>query len=152
MSRRHPLSWAHLMKCLRRRLRVWAAASLVMQSAWLFALMPADCCAAHQPAKADTECHESPASPTGHHIEAAEGAVCPMHHGAGQANTSAPACSMRANCAGPMSALISMLAVHGILAEASSLAPPVAALTPPRLPLKHLTNLDPTPDSPPPRA
>jgi len=84
-------------------------------------------------------------------MEASDGAVCPLHRGANQAGSAEPACSMRASCAGPMSALMSMLAAHGILPDCSSLPVPTQTHVRTPLPAEQLASLVPPPDSPPPR-
>ena len=137
---------------LRRRLRLWAAASLVMQSAWLFALMPLDCCAAHQPASAKPECHDEAPKPPDCHMEAAGAAACPMHQNAGHAGQSNPRCTMRASCNGPMTGLLSLLSAQGILPAAPALSAPVEARAATATLHEQLTRRFIPPDSPPPRA
>ena len=102
---------------LRRHLRVWAAVSLIAQSAWLFALVPRDCCAAHMSATA--ACHDE-VTPVPHcPMEDSTGAACPMHR-AGETHPVADDCRMRADCNGPMSALLTLLSVQAVLPDAAA--------------------------------
>ena len=66
------------MNILRRHVRLWATAWLVLQAASLSAFVPRDCCAAHRPAVAKQTCHE--VAPKAHcPMRAADGKPCPMH-------------------------------------------------------------------------
>lgn len=134
---------------VRRRLRSWTALTLVVQCAWLFAIVPSDCCAAHEAQPQDAPCHEE-APPPHCAMEAANGAACPMHRGdavPGRSN-----CRMRTECGGPMSALLSLLAGRAILPAFA-----IATLDPPSTTLQTavgaaLPSRFVPPDAPPPRA
>jgi hypothetical protein len=106
------------MTSLRRRLRFWAVAWLILQAAPLMALVPRDCCAAHRPAanvKAPS-CHEKIAAVMCP-MRAADGTPCPMHRGSQNdaEQGSRKKCSVRGTCAGPMAALFRLMSVPGIL-------------------------------------
>jgi hypothetical protein len=98
---------------VRQHLRAWAIVSLLVQSAWLFAIVPADCCAAHTTATPERACHEEVQAS---HCTMAHGggAACPMHQ-AGTSPSSSDDCRLRGTCAGPMSAFLTLLAAHGVL-------------------------------------
>jgi hypothetical protein len=147
---------------LRQHLRGWAWLALVLQSTWLLAIVPLDCCAAHGAHKASAKtaqpCHEEVnATPhhgmthgTDHGMTHETGAACPMHPGGH--NQSKSSCKMAAACAGPMSALISLLALRGLVQDAPSVLLPIDS---PRL-VAHvsdpLTSRYIPPEAPPPRA
>ena len=161
------------MACLRRNLRVFVTTWLMFQVAWLTALVPRNCCAAHRPA--EKSCHESAAA-THCPMRDATGRPCPMHRGhaghdspepdpaehhhqtLGSAHhtqtPSAPSsdCRLSGVCDGPMAALFALLSNHGILPEATEALPSVAArqVAPPVH--ESLTGRFEQPDSPPPRA
>jgi hypothetical protein len=99
---------------LRRRLRLWAAAALVMQSVWVFVLLPGSCCAAHDKATPAPACHEE--TPVAHcPLKATDGAACPMH---GDHQTEGrPRCTMTNGCDGPMAALLSLLSATGVVPD-----------------------------------
>ena len=141
------------MAALRGRLRVFATTWLMFQVAWLAALVPRDCCAAHRPVQlAETRCHETPPPPADHSGHgAAQPAVAASVHQA-----PAPAlpveCRMSGLCDGPMAALATLLSSHGIM--------PASATSLPRLhanpawvafPQGVIGRFEP-PDLPPPRA
>ena len=131
----------------RRHLRAWAALSLVLQSAWLFALVPRDCCSAHTPA--EQACHEEVEKP---HcpMQSAAGEACPMHRTAAP-HSPQDDCSMRGSCSGPMAALLSMLSAQAILSDAPrALATPRATVHVDSVVEQLITRFVP-PDSPPPR-
>ena len=105
------------MTLLRRHVRLWATAWLVLQAASLAAFVPRDCCAAHRPAVMPQSCHD--AAPQAHcPMRSASGTPCPMHrapaemahdgHGS-HAGHDAPAptrrstgnCAIRGTCEGP---------------------------------------------------
>jgi hypothetical protein len=112
---------------LRQQLRAWALLPLLVQSAWLFALVPADCCAEHRPA-AMPSCHEE------------------------QTHSSDGECVMRGQCDGPMTALLSLLSAQAVLTPPpqtwSNASASLSFLAPPEQLLKRFI----PPDSPPPRA
>lgn len=128
------------MKFRRGTIRRVAAIWLMLQMAWLTALIPRDCCGAHRPgASQEAGCH-SPGSAAQCPMRAADGTPCPMHSASVSHAThghDAPAesrlpddpparCSLRGACAGPMAALLVLLANHGVLPESTSAMPDVA--------------------------
>ena len=134
---------------LRRHLRAWAALSLLLQSAWLFALVPRDCCAAHT-APAAQSCHEEVAPPPHCPMMSGDGAACPMH----QTAATHPAqddCSMRGTCSGPMGALLSLLSAQAILADGPRSVSQPAETVRLSSSRERLVTLFVPPDSPPPR-
>lgn len=163
------------MTVLRRRLRVAVAAWLLFQVASLSALVPRNCCSAHQTAAARTaRCHET-AESSYCPLRASKGASCPMHQKAqghheqaqvsghdGHAQTQPEAvsaessrndgCALRATCSAPMTALAVLLSNHGVMPVAIGFLPDRsdAAALPPRQ--KDLVNHVAVPDGPPPRA
>jgi len=143
-----------IMVALRQTLRAVAATWLAIQVAWLAALVPRDCCAAHPPA--EKSCHESPAA-THCPMPAADGTPCPMHRSNAaehEEHTPPPPadCRLRGVCDGPMSALLTLLSNHGTLPEAAPPVPrPDARLVETVVDVSPLARFE-TPDSPPPRA
>ncbi len=95
------------MTMLRRHVRLWAMAWMLVQVASLSAFVPRDCCASHRPVEADADCHQ--AAPKAAHcpMRGADGAACPMHRDAeAKANRRETApetaeCTMGAACEGP---------------------------------------------------
>jgi hypothetical protein len=166
------------MAMLRRKLRVVALTWLVFQVAWLTALVPRDCCAAHRPAE---NCHES-ASATHCPMRSADGTPCPMHRGhsgdnshptvsvehhheaaptahqhrapgSGHDRQSAPIdCRVTGACDGPMSALFALLSNHGILPESAATVPHVKIRHVDAVVHDHLGGQFQPPEPPPPRA
>jgi hypothetical protein len=162
------------MTVLRRRLRVAVAAWLLFQVASLSALVPRNCCAAHQTAARTARCHE-PAESSYCPLRASTGAACPMHRKAqghheqaqvsehaGHAQTHPePAtaessqndrCALQATCTAPMTALAVLLSTHGVMPAATGILPDrrdTPALQPRQ---KDLVNHLAVPDGPPPRA
>ena len=163
------------MTVLRRRLRVAVAAWLLFQVASLSALVPRNCCSAHQtPAARSARCHETAESsycPT----RASTGVSCPMHQKAQGHHEQAPVsehaghaqaqpqpagaessqndrCALRATCTAPMTALAVLLSNHGVMPAAIGVLPNhrgAPALQPRE---KDLVNHLAVPDGPPPRA
>lgn len=144
------------MTALRRRLRLWVGAWLVVQAASLSVFVPRDCCAAH---RADAA-HPAP----GHHDAAAgahcpmpdaDGTPCPMHRGSaghdGHEAPPAPQCSMHGACDGPMSGLAVLLSPHAILPDVVAAFPPAAAAAFAPIGREHLVGRLTPPDPPPPR-
>ena len=123
------------MAFIRRRLRLAVTAWLVVQVALLSALVPRDCCAAHQAASQnERSCHEEkPAEYCP--MRGADGTPCPMHRGgragpdehAADHNPSdrepASQCSIRGTCSGPGAALFALLSNHGVLPDAFEVFP-----------------------------
>jgi hypothetical protein len=134
---------------VRRQLRAWATITLVLQTAWVFALVPRDCCAAHTPKTSTSDCHEEV---TATHCPMADstGAACPMHsdHGSRPGED----CGMRGNCSGPMAALLSLLSAQGILPTTRHVTPSVTVSDYRPDGREHLIRRVTPPDSPPPRA
>lgn len=158
------------MAFLRGRLRVFATSWLLFQIAWLTALVPRDCCAAHRPA----ECQESPSA---HHATPPEScaahddhagahgshvaAAAEHHHEHGPAPSDAPPatpaapptdCLMGRACDGPMAALLALLSNHGIVPDAVSMLPPLEARRVGAVADENVRGHFPSPESPPPRS
>ena len=161
------------MTVLRRRLRVAVAAWLLFQVASLSALVPRNCCSAHQTAARTARCHETAESsycPT----RASTGVPCPMHqkaqghheqaqvseHGHAQAppdHASAKSsqddrCALRATCTAPMTALAVLLSNHGVMPAAIGVLPDHRDAPALQQCQKDLVNHLAVPDGPPPRA
>ena len=121
-----------IMTALRRHVRLWAVAWLVLQVAMLLAFVPQDCCAAHKAAALSAPpCHENtPAARCP--MRGANGAACPMHSRS-QSNDhadhshhkqpSSSDCSIRGTCNGPMAAMLALLSNYGILPDGFLVAP-----------------------------
>jgi hypothetical protein len=99
---------------------------LLVQAAQMAALVPVDCCAAHQtsPISPGATCHQ--AAPP--HCPMADGrAQCPMHANHVQADAStrvpAPECAMRGTCGGPFAALLVLLSNQTILTRTTATTP-----------------------------
>ena len=135
---------------LRQHLRTWTTIALVLQSVWLLAIVPGVCCAAHEPAATEAPCHEEVKVEPPCSMHADTGAACPMHHQGEQAP--AEGCTMRTACGGPMSALISMLALQGVLPVPQPSIATVASAASASPPGEQLLSRFIPPDSPPPRA
>ena len=135
------------MAVFRQRLRVFALAWLVFQAASFSAVVPRDCCAAHRPAA--KSCHE-PQPATHCPMQASNGARCPMHRG--HDGGESPACQLRGSCGGPMSALVTLLATHGILSDPPSISPAIDAQIVSAIDAERLVAKRTPPDPPPPRA
>jgi hypothetical protein len=164
----------------RRHLRAFAATWLVFQAAWLIALVPRDCCAAHR--LAETSCHES-TSTTHCPMRAADGTPCPMHRGHSSPNSDQIAsvehhheaarverhhhagaperkdqaplptdCRLTGACDGPMAVLFGLLSNHGILPEAGAFIPNVEVRRVSTAVHDDLGGRFQPPDPPPPRA
>src|SRR5919112_4517457 len=153
---------------VRRRLRFWAAAWLVFQAASLSALVPRECCLAHQhtgiqeAADDAPACHDAAQSqrevqPMAMHHAAnhsVEGPQCPMHHGADSRSGTQEAgpCSMRGMCNGPAATFLALLTNHGLLTDKFALSPVVHGHAPAFHTRENLIVRRTSPDSPPPRA
>jgi hypothetical protein len=134
-----------IMAFLRRNLRVFVAAWLMVQAASLNALVPRDCCLAHRPAA--TSCHEPAVSATHCPMRATGAAPCAMHRGPVRA-----ACALSSACDGPMAALFTLLSNHGTLPAATATLPDAAVTSPVIAVRENVTGRFEPPDSPPPRA
>jgi hypothetical protein len=138
------------MGLMRRRLRRWATAALVMQTVWVFVLIPGSCCAAHDKEASPPPCHEE--TPATHcPLKATTGAACPMHGG----DASVPArdrCTMRSGCDGPMAALLSLLSASGVTPDMFELIAELRDSAGPPPYREQSFGLAIPPDSPPPRA
>jgi hypothetical protein len=135
---------------VRQHLRLWTAVSLVVQSAWLFAIVPADCCAAHTPHETERSCHEE-VQAMHCPMKDSTGAACPMHQ-ADKPHPSSDDCRMSGGCAGPMSALLSLLAAHAVLPETPVAVISAPAVAHPSSWAEQLASRFVPPDAPPPRA
>jgi hypothetical protein len=120
------------MTSIRRRLRLWVTAWLVVQAASLSALVPHDCCLAHRPA-------ETVKPPTCHEKAAAE-------------QVPVPKCSMRENCAGPLAVLLQLLSNHGVLTASLEASPDLTIATLPLAARENVITQLSSPDPPPPKA
>ena len=143
------------MMVLRRRLRLWVGAWLVVQAASLSAFVPRDCCAAH---RTDAAPPASDHHATGAHcpMPAADGTPCPMHSGspghAGHEQRPTPECSMRGACDGPMSGLAVLLSPHAILPDFVAALPPDAGASVAPVGFERLLGCLASLDPPPPRS
>jgi hypothetical protein len=135
------------MMSFRRRLRPLAAAWLLFQAATLSALIPRDCCAAHE-SHAPQPCHK-PAAATYCPMPAADGTPCPMH---AEPEREPARCTMRGTCAGPMAQLFTLLAHQGTLPNPLTVSPDDALAATTSGTIEHLVRLFSPPDPPPPRA
>jgi hypothetical protein len=129
-----------MMASARRRLRLYAAAWLLLQAASLSALVPRDCCAAHAHQRAATV--EKP------------GSVCPLHRGESSEAGTEPAdrCTMRDSCAGPASTLFTLFSNQGVLPDPLVIQPDDGASLVTATPREQLICRLSSPDPPPPRA
>jgi hypothetical protein len=135
---------------VRRRLRRWAAAALVVQTVWVFVLIPGSCCASHEKVAATPACHEE--TPVDHcPLKATTGAACPMH-GADHSSPARERCTMRGGCDGPMAALLSLLSATGVMPDAFELIAEHRDSAGPPTYREQPFGLASPPDSPPPRA
>src|SRR5919198_440013 len=109
------------MATLRRRLRRWAAAWIVLQAASLCASVPLGACAARPATDRQVSCHTSVA-PAPCPMRAADGLPCPMHRGTvhDKDQRSRDICSMRGTCDAPVAALFALLWNQGIVTPASA--------------------------------
>lgn len=153
------------MASLREKLRVFATTWLVFQVAWISALVPRDCCAAHRPP--EKTCHKS-APAVQCPMRGADGTPCPMHRQDAQPTRHHAAvteyqhhqnpppppndCRLSGSCDGPMAALFALLSNHGILPEPSSVLPLVNVHTAVIAVDENLVGHFESPDPPPPRA
>jgi hypothetical protein len=128
------------MASVRRRLRLYVAAWLLLQAASLSALVPRDCCAAHAHQRVATV--EEP------------GSLCPLHRAeSGEAGTEpANRCSMRESCAGPASTLFTLFSSQGVLPDPLVIQPADGASLVTATPREQLVCRLSSPDPPPPRA
>jgi hypothetical protein len=117
------------MAVLRRKLRTVTITWLVFQAAWLIALVPRDCCAAHRPPAATT-CHESMPA----------------------AQSSPVDCRLTGGCDGPMAALFALLSNHGIMPEFTAVIPDVEVSRITVIARENVGGQFHPPDPPPPRA
>ena len=137
---------------VRAHLRSWIISTLLLQAAALGALVPRDCCTAHEhDTGRASSCHDARTAAQCP-MRGPDGAACPMHRAA--AATEQPGtsdCVLRGSCGGPMSGMVALLSQIGVMP--SSTAAPVdtgdaalvlALVIEPERP-------DTPPDSPPPR-
>jgi hypothetical protein len=139
------------MRAIRRRLALWTMAWLVCQVASLSAFIPRPCCPAHDGHRRHVAVDgaETPGTPEELcTMRAADGAACPMH----RKTQSEPNCSMGPACKGPGPALATLFSTLGIPSQAADLTP-----DDPRQPAVIAVavrplDIQPLPDTPPPRA
>jgi len=154
------------MSLVRRHLRRGVVVWLACHALTFSALVPRDCCAAHEhaamsspdgtAAAADAPCHEMatgrsmPQAVTVDHCDmpASDGAGCPMH----RAGASPVSCAMTGACHAPDAALASVLWQAAVAPSAPRLVTPVAALAPRAAFAALSLALALPPDSPPPRS
>ena len=144
------------MGSMRRRLRFCSAAWLLFQTVSLTALVPRECCRAHQPAAIEpANCHRQSSAPhdcamhdhgmhdhgTMHHTPAADAANQPAD---GE-------CSMRGTCQGPAATFLALLANNGVLTEPLAISPAMATRTLATIVRENAAGNPAEPDSPPPR-
>jgi hypothetical protein len=143
------------MAALRRRLRLFAAAWIVLQATSLSAFVLLDACPTHLQATTAQEpsCHTK-AAPAPCPMRAADGLPCPMHRGTvhDSDQTSRDVCSMRGTCDPPVAALVALLANHGVLTESSATLPDLPQSSASSDADEHLIGRLAPPESPPPRA
>jgi hypothetical protein len=145
---------------LRRHIRFLASAWIVFQAASLSALVPRACCLAHQTSLAtpSTDCHDK--APAPHCSTPADDMTCAMHHrhtvppDGTEQNDRKPAheCAIRGTCDGPIAALLTIFATHGVLTNSFEALPDLRSTTTARSATDQLIGLFVPPDAPPPRA
>lgn len=141
------------MTTIRRGLRLWVSAWLVVQAASMAALVPRECCAAHRAAAIEKprSCH-LPVAATQCPMRAADGTPCPMHREGHSDEHSTVRCTMRSTCSGPMAALLASLSHQGVLTARFLLLPDLQVTAAAPSPRESLISPLLPPDSPPPRA
>jgi hypothetical protein len=152
------------MASVRRNLRLIATTWLVLQVAWLTALVPRDCCPVHRPgARPDHGSHHSN-SASQCPMRSPDGRRCSMHAGAAghghrasgaehhhQAPAGPDGCSVRGVCDGPMAALFAFQSTHGILPASNATLPDLEFRSVDIVRERLIARFRP-PDPPPPRA
>src|SRR6185503_2296011 len=102
---------------------------LVFQATSLSALVPRECCLAHQghPAVATTMADNEEQAPASHCAEPAEkAAAASTHAGHGSTHSARPTesrrpeCAIRGTCGGPAAALFSVISTEGVLTRSVS--------------------------------
>ena len=139
------------MTSLRHQLRLWVAAWLIAQVATLSAVVPRDCCAAHNGQHTKSQQASAKADHSGHH-EMNHGTV---HESADEATRKVPIanCVMRGTCKGPMSALVALLSNQGVPPiDAFTISPDFRATVIAGPTREQATSRLASPDPPPPRA
>lgn len=145
------------MSVLRRRLRLWVTAWLLVQVASLSAFVPRDCCArcrsaAEQPEQDDHE----PAPATGSPVRDTDEPPCPMHRNAvsqDEQKQAADECVLRgACCDGTVEAIFPLLTYQGILPESVAALPRADVRRAGRAVHERVAGRLESPDPPPPRA
>jgi hypothetical protein len=141
------------MSAIRCRLRLCTTIWLLCQVGSLLALLPRNCCAAHQQS-ATSEGHSCHRQVAAAHcpMRSTAGEACPMHRQQPAQGGATETCTMRSSCDGPMAALLVLLSNHGVLTAPLTVVPDfhVSSLVSPTR--EHLAGLLTPPDSPPPRA
>jgi hypothetical protein len=137
------------MSSVRRRLRIWAAAWLVLQAVSLSVFSSGRCCQVQErTADKNASCHQTPTVPPCPMHAANTSAPCPMH--ATHANHDG--CAMRGTCSAPSAAVVALLATHGVLTDASISAPVLTTTDVVVATTENLVSRLASPDAPPPRA
>ena len=143
----------------RRHIRSLTTAWILFQAASLSALVPRVCCLAHHAnvAMPSADCHDQ--APAPHCSAPADDMTCAMHHGHGApAGRSEPSdkkpghdCAIRGMCDGPMAALLTIFATHGVLTDSFEALPDLRTTFTARSASDQLIGLFVPPDAPPPR-
>ena len=141
------------MALLRRYLRIWAAAWLILQGVAVSAFAPADCCARRRDAALRQDA-ATVAGETHCPMRGADGSVCPMHRDGPAATGRSPEkneCAMRGTCNAPVDALATLLLNYGIptAVVGTSIDRSIAEI--PAAIRQHAEVLVGPPDAPPPR-
>lgn len=150
------------MTLIRRYLRPCALAWFVLQAASLSALMPADCCAAHEPQPLKPLCHDVPTAqahhgatdtPAAHDGSHQQPAVHDDHasgHRDAPRGSAAERCVIRGTCDGPP--LFTLFSHPGVLPGATAVFPHLDELPDAVAVTEQLVTRALTPEPPPPRA
>lgn len=148
------------MGSMRRRLRFCSAAWLLFQTVSLTALVPRECCRAHQPAAVESaDCHRQTSASLDcamhDHGMHDHGITRGMMHDAPAADSAnQPAdgeCSMRGTCQGPAATFLALLANNGVLTEPLAISPALATRTLAPIVRENAAGNPAEPDFPPPR-
>jgi hypothetical protein len=112
------------MAAVRCGLRRWVVVCLLLQAAALGALLPRDCCKAHEhDTSRASSCHDARTA-VQCPMRGPDGAACPMHRDDAATNQIGTSdCALRGSCSGPMSGMVALLSQVGVMP--SSTAPAV---------------------------
>lgn len=104
------------MPAVRCGLRRWAVVCLLLQAAALGALVPRDCCKAHEhDTSRASSCHDARTA-VQCPMRGPDGAACPMHRGdAAPRQPGTSDCALRGTCTGPMSGMVALLSQLGVM-------------------------------------